>query len=68
MLPQASASPQDWRKVSRHVEAEQGREPEDCCDCDGSEKELCVVEKGKGVVAEESDDEVVVEGEEVYRV
>ena len=37
--------------MSRHVEAEEGGEPKDRCDCDRHEKELCVVEKGQCIVA-----------------
>jgi hypothetical protein len=44
----------------RHVEAEQGREPQDRGHCDGGEEELGVVKEREGVVAEKGDDEVVV--------
>lgn len=60
MFPQPRPRPQHRREMFRHVEAEEGREPQDRGDCDGCEEELGVVQEGKRVVTEEGDDEVVV--------
>lgn len=47
------------------IEAEQRRKPEYCHDGDGHEEQLGVVEKGQFLVAQEGDDEVVVQSKQV---
>ena len=54
--------------MPRHIKPKQGREPQYRRDSDGNEQKLCVVQERQRIVSQKSNDEVVVQRNEVKRV